>query len=93
MAESKSMLTHSDELECVSVIADRDYAPGEALKVWCGPQPNSKLFINYGYVDEFNPYDRLELKVSLNQDDPLYQQKKRKVTESGLSTSQVKVPS
>lgn len=29
----------------------------------CGPQPNSKLLINYGFVDEENPYDRILLEV------------------------------
>lgn len=29
----------------------------------CGPQPNSKLLINYGFVDEDNPYDRLVVEV------------------------------
>jgi hypothetical protein len=29
----------------------------------CGPQPNSKLLLNYGFVDEDNSYDRLVVKV------------------------------
>lgn len=29
----------------------------------CGPQPNSKLLINYGFVDEDNPYDRIVVEV------------------------------
>jgi hypothetical protein len=29
----------------------------------CGPQPNSKLLLNYGFVDEVNSYDRLVVKV------------------------------
>jgi hypothetical protein len=29
----------------------------------CGPQPNSKLLINYGFVDEDNSYDRLVVEV------------------------------
>lgn len=29
----------------------------------CGPQPNSKLLINYGFVDEDNSYDRLAVEV------------------------------
>lgn len=31
----------------------------------CGPQPNSKLLINYGFVDEDNQYDRIVIKVIL----------------------------
>lgn len=29
----------------------------------CGPQPNSRLLLNYGFVDEDNPYDRLVIEV------------------------------
>lgn len=29
----------------------------------CGPQPNSRLLLNYGFVDEDNPYDRIALEV------------------------------
>lgn len=29
----------------------------------CGPQPNSKLLTNYGFVDEDNSNDRLTVEV------------------------------
>lgn len=29
----------------------------------CGPQPNVKLLLNYGFVDEDNPYDRITVEV------------------------------
>ena len=29
----------------------------------CGPQPNAKLLLNYGFVDEDNPYDRIIVEV------------------------------
>lgn len=29
----------------------------------CGPQPNSRLLLNYGFVDEDNPHDRLTVEV------------------------------
>lgn len=32
----------------------------------CGPQPNSKLLINYGFVDDDNSYDRLVFEVYKN---------------------------
>lgn len=41
--------------------ADRAYAPGDPVVAWCGPQPNARLLINYGIVDEENPYDKLPL--------------------------------
>lgn len=45
----------------VRLAVDRAYQPGEAVLAWCGPQPNSRLLINYGIVDESNPYDKLPL--------------------------------
>lgn len=32
----------------------------------CGPQPNSKLLINYGFVDEDNSYDRMVVEVKFH---------------------------
>ncbi len=45
----------------VQLRVDRAYSPNEPLVAWCGPQPNSRLLINYGIVDESNPYDKLPL--------------------------------
>ena len=47
----------------MQLTADRDYRPGEPLTAWCGPQPNSRLLLNYGLVDEGNPYDKLQMTV------------------------------
>jgi hypothetical protein len=60
----------------VQLEVDRPYHAGEPIVVWCGPQPNSRLLLNYGFVDEDNPYDRLSVEASLETDDPLYQQKR-----------------
>jgi histone-lysine N-methyltransferase SETD3 len=49
---------------------------GEPLYAWCGPQPNSRLLLNYGIVDESNPYDKLALVVTLPANDPLYKVKR-----------------
>jgi hypothetical protein len=49
---------------------------GEPLYAWCGPQPNSRLLLNYGIVDESNPYDKLPLTVTLPANDPLYKVKR-----------------
>jgi histone-lysine N-methyltransferase SETD3 len=50
--------------------------PGEPLYAWCGPQPNSRLLLNYGIVDESNPYDKLPINVTLPANDPLYKVKR-----------------
>ena len=52
---------------------------GEPISAWCGPQPNSRLLINYGLVDESNPYDKLQMTVTLPNNDPLYKAKRDKL--------------
>jgi hypothetical protein len=46
------MLQYSSERQTIQLVADRQYEEGEALTAWCGPQPNSRLLLNYGLVDE-----------------------------------------
>ena len=58
---AKAMLRYDPAAHEVRLEVERAYAPGEPVKAWCGPQPNSKLLINYGIVDEDNPYDKLPL--------------------------------
>ncbi|KAJ7552901.1 hypothetical protein O6H91_06G075700 [Diphasiastrum complanatum] len=60
----------------VQLEVDRPYKAGEPIVVWCGPQPNSRLLLNYGFVDEDNPHDRLSVEAALNTKDPLYQAKR-----------------
>ncbi|ERN13651.1 ribulose-1,5 bisphosphate carboxylase/oxygenase large subunit N-methyltransferase, chloroplastic [Amborella trichopoda] len=82
----KAMLTAVEN--AVQLVVDRAYKAGEAIVVWCGPQPNSRLLLNYGFVDEDNPYDRLFIKASLNTDDPQYQDKRMIAQRNGKLTVQ-----
>jgi hypothetical protein len=84
----RAMLQYNREAKEVQLAVDRAYNPGEPLLAWCGPQPNSRLLINYGVVDDNNPYDKLPLGVTLPSDDPLFRQKRQKLSEVGLSTQQ-----
>ncbi|KAL0351111.1 UNVERIFIED_CONTAM: hypothetical protein Sradi_4260300 [Sesamum radiatum] len=77
----KAMLTAVDG--AVQLVVDRPYKAGEPIVVWCGPQPNSKLLINYGFVDEDNSYDRMVLEASLNTEDPQYQDKRLAAQRNG----------
>lgn len=70
----KAMLTAVDG--AVQLVVDRPYKAGDPIVVWCGPQPNSKLLINYGFVDEDNKNDRIFVQAALNTEDPLYQDKR-----------------
>ncbi|XP_057766928.1 uncharacterized protein LOC130987417 [Salvia miltiorrhiza] len=77
----KAMLTAVDG--AVQLVVDRPYKAGEPIVVWCGPQPNSKLLINYGFVDEDNTYDRLVVEAALNTEDPQYQDKRLAAQRNG----------
>ncbi|KAL8098485.1 hypothetical protein AgCh_031304 [Apium graveolens] len=57
----KAMLTAVDD--AVQLVVDRPYKVGDPIFVWCGPPPNSKLLINYVFVDDDNPYDRIMIEV------------------------------
>ncbi|KAL5797142.1 hypothetical protein ACOSQ2_001962 [Xanthoceras sorbifolium] len=83
----KAMLTAVDG--AVELVVDRPYKAGESIVVWCGPQPNSKLLINYGFVDEDNSYDRLVVEAALNTEDPQYQDKRMVVQRNGKLSIQV----
>ncbi|KAG0592877.1 hypothetical protein M758_1G278700 [Ceratodon purpureus] len=74
--------------ENVQLEVDRAYKAGDPISVWCGPQPNSRLLLNYGFVDEDNPYDRLAVEASLDMEDPLYQQKRAIVQKNNRLTIQ-----
>lgn len=62
--------------DAVQLQVDRAYKAGDAIVVWCGPQANARLLLNYGFVDEENPFDRLSAEVALDTSDPLYQAKR-----------------
>ncbi|KAI6680726.1 hypothetical protein NL676_034607 [Syzygium grande] len=57
----KTMLTAVDG--AVELVVDCAYKAGEPLAIWCGPQPNSRLLLNYGFLDEDNSYDRFGVEV------------------------------
>jgi histone-lysine N-methyltransferase SETD3 len=58
---AKAVLRYDAGAGEVRLEADRAYAAGEPVVAWCGPQPNSRLLLNYGVVDDDNPYDKLPL--------------------------------
>lgn len=68
--------------------ADHAYQRGETLSAWCGPQPNSRLLINYGIVDDRNPNDRLAMTGEIDRADPLFRAKRTALGDVGLSTKQ-----
>ncbi|TKY46426.1 Fructose-bisphosphate aldolase-lysine N-methyltransferase [Spatholobus suberectus] len=83
----KAMLAAVDG--AVELAVDRPYKAGDPIVVWCGPQPNSKLLINYGFVDENNSNDRLIVEAALNTEDPQYQDKRMVAQRNGKLSVQV----
>ena len=75
----------SEDGKKVELVVDRPCAKGEPVYAWCGPQPNRRLFINYGIVDESNPYDFLQITASLYRSDPLYQRKRTLLLQNGFA--------
>lgn len=86
-SKCKAMLTAVDD--AVQLVVDRPYKAGESIVAWCGPQPNSKLLLNYGFVDEDNSYDRLVVEAALNREDPQYQDKRLVAQRNGKLSVQV----
>jgi histone-lysine N-methyltransferase SETD3 len=56
---------------------------GEPVIAWCGPQPNEKLLMNYGIVDENNPYDKILITATVPTSGPLFQAKRRMLDTAG----------
>lgn len=56
------MLKYNPNSKSVDLVVDQDYKAGEPVMAWCGPQTNNRLLINYGIVDEDNPYDWIQVK-------------------------------
>lgn len=84
----KAMLAYNVSRRAVELVVDRPYSAGQPVYAWCGPQPNSRLLINYGIVDEHNPFDKLSLTVTLANTDPLFLAKRAAVQSHGLATQQ-----
>jgi hypothetical protein len=51
-------------------------------------QANRNLLVNYGFVDEDNPHDRMPLVATLDARDPLFKLKRAALAAAGLGTMQ-----
>lgn len=87
---SKALISYNASKEAVELVADKDYAQGDHVVAWCGPQPNSRLLINYGIVEEGeNPFDKLQVTITIPSQDPLFRAKRLALQPHSLSTQQV----
>ncbi|KAA8500067.1 Ribulose-1,5 bisphosphate carboxylase/oxygenase large subunit N-methyltransferase, chloroplastic [Porphyridium purpureum] len=75
-----------DRQEFVVLYSDRDYKQAEQVYVTYGQKSNAELLLLYGFVVERNPFDSVELCVSLSEQDPLYDRKRNTLDDWGLPT-------
>ena len=61
---------------------------GEPVFAWCGPQPNSRLLLNYGIVDEQNPNDKMTVTATIPNSDPLFAQKRQLLQQHNMASQQ-----
>lgn len=85
---SKAMLKYDSSSREVRLTVDRDYKEGEPVFAWCGPQPNSRLLLNYGIVDEQNPNDKMTITATIPNNDPLFPQKRYLLQQHNMSSQQ-----
>mmetsp|Transcript_8895 Transcript_8895/g.16028 ORF Transcript_8895/g.16028 Transcript_8895/m.16028 type:complete len:566 (-) Transcript_8895:879-2576(-) len=64
----------SDERSVV-LYSDRQYSQTEQVYVTYGQKSNAELLLLYGFVVERNPFDSVEIAVSLSESDSLYKRK------------------
>lgn len=87
-ASCRAMLAYCPETDTVDLRVDRPYQPGQPVLAWCGPQANSKLLLNYGYVSLNNPADRMTVVATIDNADPLFKVKRSVLAAAGLGTMQ-----
>lgn len=76
----------------VTLYTDRPYAITDQVFVTYGPKSNADLLLLYGFVTDRNPYDSVELLVSIDENDALYERKRDYLRESGMTDSTVNFP-
>jgi len=70
----------------VTLYTDRPYPKMSQVFVTYGPKPNSDLLLLYGFVIDRNPYDSVDITVSIREDDPLFERKRKYLRESGVDS-------
>ncbi|KAL2165025.1 hypothetical protein VTH06DRAFT_321 [Thermothelomyces fergusii] len=97
LAPFADMLNHSFEVkQChvydvssgnLSVLAGKDYEPGDQAFIYYGSIPNSRLLRLYGFVVPGNPHDSYDLVLTTHPSAPFFVQKHRFWTSAGLDST------
>mmetsp|Transcript_11894 Transcript_11894/g.17743 ORF Transcript_11894/g.17743 Transcript_11894/m.17743 type:complete len:511 (+) Transcript_11894:62-1594(+) len=80
-ARNEGWLTQN---EVVSVYSDRSYKKMEQIYISYGPKSNSDLLLLYGFALDRNPFNSVEITVSLEQNDPLFGEKNDFLKRAGM---------
>lgn len=80
-ARQTGFFTKTDE---VAVYADRSYKKMEQVYISYGPKSNADLLLLYGFSLDRNPYNSVDVTISLDEADELYEKKKRFLEDAGL---------
>eukprot|EP00752_Nemacystus_decipiens_P006075 g5483.t1 len=80
-ARQQGFFSKTDE---VVVYADRSYKKMEQVYISYGPKGNSDLLLLYGFSLDRNPYNSVDVTISLDENDELYEKKKMFLEEAGL---------
>jgi histone-lysine N-methyltransferase SETD3 len=62
--------------EVITIYADKDYRKMEQVYISYGPKSNADLLLLYGFCLDRNPFNSVEIKVSLLEQDPMYDEKR-----------------
>jgi len=76
----------SPEREVV-LYADRNYGKNDQVLISYGQKSNAELLLLYGFVVDRNLFDQVELRVSLDESDPYYDEKAAFLKGQGLKTA------
>ncbi|CZT09043.1 related to histone-lysine N-methyltransferase [Rhynchosporium graminicola] len=97
VAPFADMLNHSSEVkQChiydavsgnLSVLAGRNYEPGDQVFINYGPVPNSRLLRLYGFVVSANPNDSYDLVLTTHHMAPFFEKKYKLWVLAGLNST------
>ncbi|KAF2417701.1 putative histone-lysine N-methyltransferase [Tothia fuscella] len=97
LAPFADMLNHSSEVEqChtydvssgnLSILAGKDYKPGDQVYINYGPIPNNRLLRLYGFVLPGNPNDSYDLILTTHPMAPYFEQKHKLWVSAGLDST------
>mmetsp|Transcript_43438 Transcript_43438/g.102588 ORF Transcript_43438/g.102588 Transcript_43438/m.102588 type:complete len:481 (+) Transcript_43438:39-1481(+) len=72
----------SDAYE-IAMYTDKPYSKFDQVFATYGPKTNLELLVLYGFISERNPFDSVELRVGISENDPLFGEKKNFLEDGG----------